>query len=134
MKKEKNTTKEWRERFKKKFGFPGGTMLGIGDKYKSAKGIGNHQFTYNRVESFISKELERKEKETASLERKRVAEEVVDEVFKIIEDSEWQCPEHGKEFRITPPLCEECNQCLEVNVVITNILPSLAKVKEKYLL
>lgn len=53
------------------------------------------------------------------------------EIEECIEESEWECPEHGKEYRITPPLCKECNQCLEVNLVIANLGRSILKIISK---
>ena len=43
----------------------------------------------------------------------------------ISDESEWECPEHGKEYVIAPPLCPECNQCLEVNIPLAKLRSSL---------
>ena len=64
--------------------------------------------------------------ELLSLERKRVAEEDM----KIIEESQWQCPEHGlPKFEKTA--CLECKDALSTNVVLQNII---SKIREKFLL
>lgn len=73
--------------------------------------------TFDELKAFLASELT-----LAYQEGEKDAEERVKE---IIEESEWECPEHGKEFRITPPLCKECNQCLEVNVILVNLLASI---------
>lgn len=66
---------------------------------------------------------EAKEKMRAALKatEERVRGETVERCQTLVEESEWECPLHGKEFRITPPLCKECNQCLEVNVILADV-------------
>ena len=59
----KKTTEEWRERFRKRYDFSENKTL----EYDNLIGI----------ENFIFQELKIRENETRSLERKRVAEEIV---------------------------------------------------------
>lgn len=57
--------------------------------------------------------------------RLEVLQELEEKIETICEESEWECPEHGKEFKILPPLCKECNQCLEVNIIVVNLSKSI---------
>jgi len=51
-------------------------------------------------------------------------------VGKIIEESHWECPEHGlPKFQKTD--CVECNSALEINVVLGALLASLQDTNPK---
>lgn len=57
--------------------------------------------------------------------------DAIEEARQRIEECEWKCPEHGKEFRITLPLCKECNQCLEVNTVLAEAAATLSTMRQE---
>jgi len=70
------------------------------------------------IKAFFSKKLDQARAE----ERERVG--------KIIEESHWECPEHGlPNYEKTD--CVECNSALEINVVLNALLSSLANPKDK---
>ena len=59
---------------------------------------------WDEVADFVASAVSNREKE--------IAEEV--------KESFWECPVHGEP---NPPTdCRDCNECLEVNVVLSNVL------------
>jgi len=64
-------------------------------------------------------------REFIELIQQKERERIMEVMETICNESEWECPEHGKELRITPPLCKECNQCFEVNVIVANLYRSI---------
>jgi len=65
------------------------------------------QLTRGKVETFILKALKDQKKE----------------IIKTIDESFWQCPIHEK--LQMDGSCKECNQCLEVNVILNDIINKL---------
>lgn len=70
----------------------------------------------NELKSFITSLIES--------ERAEAREEAIRECIGVVEESKWQCPEHGEPpFKKTE--CLECNDSLNINVCICSVLESL---------
>ena len=79
---------------------------------------GEKDWALNKLKSLIAESINQARAE----ERERVG--------KIIEESHWECPEHGlPNYEKTD--CVECNSALEINVVLNALLSSLANPKDK---